>query len=177
MSENSPLARELCDGPTCNEVESSASQWVGELPQNHTDLLEKNGCSELKIVFRQTLCFCCLCWWKFDRGLGGCSNKIMTDRAVVLSRHQSDCDLLQRQDKMSDSERTCTRRDVSVNEEVINLYHAIWFSPLSNILQWSSTINCGTIEQFHTSMKGITSPRICVFLFVLCSKNQLIYPK
>ncbi|XP_053855290.1 C3 and PZP-like alpha-2-macroglobulin domain-containing protein 8 isoform X4 [Vidua macroura] len=29
VSENSPLARELCDGPTCNEVESSASQWVG----------------------------------------------------------------------------------------------------------------------------------------------------
>ncbi|OXB73108.1 UNVERIFIED_CONTAM: hypothetical protein H355_012033 [Colinus virginianus] len=29
VSENSPLARELCDGPTCNEVESSSSQWVG----------------------------------------------------------------------------------------------------------------------------------------------------
>lgn len=29
VSENSPLARELCDGPTCNEVESSASQWAG----------------------------------------------------------------------------------------------------------------------------------------------------
>ncbi|XP_074834082.1 C3 and PZP-like alpha-2-macroglobulin domain-containing protein 8 isoform X2 [Carettochelys insculpta] len=29
VSENSPLARELCDGPTCNEVESSANHWVG----------------------------------------------------------------------------------------------------------------------------------------------------
>lgn len=30
VSENSPLARELCDGPTCNEVESSNNQWPGE---------------------------------------------------------------------------------------------------------------------------------------------------
>uniref|UniRef100_A0A670K9B6 C3 and PZP like alpha-2-macroglobulin domain containing 8 n=1 Tax=Podarcis muralis TaxID=64176 RepID=A0A670K9B6_PODMU len=30
VSENSPLARELCDGPLCNEVESGASHWVGE---------------------------------------------------------------------------------------------------------------------------------------------------
>ncbi|XP_066551233.1 C3 and PZP-like alpha-2-macroglobulin domain-containing protein 8 isoform X2 [Amia ocellicauda] len=29
VSESSPLARELCDGTTCNEVESSASQWTG----------------------------------------------------------------------------------------------------------------------------------------------------
>ncbi|XP_048833102.1 C3 and PZP-like alpha-2-macroglobulin domain-containing protein 8 isoform X1 [Brienomyrus brachyistius] len=29
VSENSPLARELCDGTTCNEVESSANQWIG----------------------------------------------------------------------------------------------------------------------------------------------------
>ncbi|MEE6510015.1 hypothetical protein FKM82_028976 [Ascaphus truei] len=28
-SENSPLSRELCDGTTCNEVESSSSQWTG----------------------------------------------------------------------------------------------------------------------------------------------------
>lgn len=31
VSENSPLARELCDGPTCNEVESSTNQWAGEM--------------------------------------------------------------------------------------------------------------------------------------------------
>lgn len=31
VSESSPLARELCDGPTCNEVESSTNQWIGEL--------------------------------------------------------------------------------------------------------------------------------------------------
>nr|XP_040039708.1 C3 and PZP-like alpha-2-macroglobulin domain-containing protein 8 [Gasterosteus aculeatus aculeatus] len=29
VSESSPLARELCDGPTCNEVESSTNQWTG----------------------------------------------------------------------------------------------------------------------------------------------------
>ncbi|XP_063146713.1 C3 and PZP-like alpha-2-macroglobulin domain-containing protein 8 [Candoia aspera] len=29
VSESSPLARELCDGPMCNEVESVASHWVG----------------------------------------------------------------------------------------------------------------------------------------------------
>lgn len=32
VSESSPLARELCDGPTCNEVESSTNQWIGENP-------------------------------------------------------------------------------------------------------------------------------------------------
>ncbi|XP_044540941.1 C3 and PZP-like alpha-2-macroglobulin domain-containing protein 8, partial [Gracilinanus agilis] len=32
VSESSPLARELCDGPTCNEVESSASQGPVFLP-------------------------------------------------------------------------------------------------------------------------------------------------
>lgn len=31
VSESSPLARELCDGPTCNEVESSTNQWIGEI--------------------------------------------------------------------------------------------------------------------------------------------------
>ncbi|XP_053147686.1 C3 and PZP-like alpha-2-macroglobulin domain-containing protein 8 isoform X2 [Hemicordylus capensis] len=30
VSEDSPLARELCDGPSCNEVESSASHWVAQ---------------------------------------------------------------------------------------------------------------------------------------------------
>uniref|UniRef100_A0A4W3H8F4 Kazal-like domain-containing protein n=1 Tax=Callorhinchus milii TaxID=7868 RepID=A0A4W3H8F4_CALMI len=29
VSETSPLARELCDGTTCNEVESSANRWIG----------------------------------------------------------------------------------------------------------------------------------------------------
>lgn len=42
----------------------------------------------------------------------------MANRAVVLSRHQSDCGLLQRQDKMSDSGRTRTGGVVSVSEEV-----------------------------------------------------------
>lgn len=34
VSESSPLARELCDGPTCNEVESSTSQWTGEFEES-----------------------------------------------------------------------------------------------------------------------------------------------
>lgn len=32
VSESSPLARELCDGPTCNEVESSTNQWTSKNP-------------------------------------------------------------------------------------------------------------------------------------------------
>lgn len=35
VSESSPLARELCDGPTCNEVESSTNQWIGETHATH----------------------------------------------------------------------------------------------------------------------------------------------
>ncbi|XP_042299772.1 C3 and PZP-like alpha-2-macroglobulin domain-containing protein 8 [Sceloporus undulatus] len=35
VSESSPLARELCDGPTCNEVESAASHWVGFVQAGH----------------------------------------------------------------------------------------------------------------------------------------------
>ncbi|CAH2293296.1 C3 and PZP-like alpha-2-macroglobulin domain-containing 8 [Pelobates cultripes] len=31
-SESSPLSRELCDGTTCNEVESSTSHWTGYAP-------------------------------------------------------------------------------------------------------------------------------------------------
>ncbi|CAJ0946497.1 unnamed protein product [Ranitomeya imitator] len=31
-SEYSPLSRELCDGTTCNEVESSTNQWTGFTP-------------------------------------------------------------------------------------------------------------------------------------------------
>ncbi|XP_053709629.1 C3 and PZP-like alpha-2-macroglobulin domain-containing protein 8 [Synchiropus splendidus] len=34
VSESSPLARELCDGPTCNEVESSTNQWIGFVQAN-----------------------------------------------------------------------------------------------------------------------------------------------
>ncbi|KAH0625707.1 hypothetical protein JD844_033906 [Phrynosoma platyrhinos] len=35
VSESSPLARELCDGPMCNEVESTASHWVGFIQGGH----------------------------------------------------------------------------------------------------------------------------------------------
>uniref|UniRef100_H9G5Q9 Kazal-like domain-containing protein n=1 Tax=Anolis carolinensis TaxID=28377 RepID=H9G5Q9_ANOCA len=33
VSESSPLARELCDGPTCNELESAASPWARLPPE------------------------------------------------------------------------------------------------------------------------------------------------
>ncbi|XP_068090260.1 C3 and PZP-like alpha-2-macroglobulin domain-containing protein 8 [Hyperolius riggenbachi] len=33
-SENSPLSRELCDGTTCNEVESSVNQWIAFTPSD-----------------------------------------------------------------------------------------------------------------------------------------------
>lgn len=38
VSESSPLARELCDGPTCNEVESSINQWTGESCMTHSTI-------------------------------------------------------------------------------------------------------------------------------------------
>lgn len=46
VSENSPLARELCDGPMCNEVESSASHWIGE---------SKKGCALPSFSLSRTL--------------------------------------------------------------------------------------------------------------------------
>lgn len=56
--------------------------------------------------------------------------------------------LLQRQDKMFNSGRTCTRGDVSVNKEVKNLYHAIWFS--------FSSVFCNGAPQ----LKGWTISRV-----------------
>ncbi|KAF2980460.1 hypothetical protein EK904_008359 [Melospiza melodia maxima] len=53
VSENSPLARELCDGPTCNEVESSASQWVGFVHSGPCNIIF--GCLEDE-HFEQCLC-------------------------------------------------------------------------------------------------------------------------
>ncbi|OWK50653.1 C3 and PZP-like alpha-2-macroglobulin domain-containing protein 8 [Lonchura striata] len=53
VSENSPLARELCDGPTCNEVESSASQWVGFVHSGPCNNIF--GCLEDE-YFEQCLC-------------------------------------------------------------------------------------------------------------------------
>ncbi|XP_060132471.1 C3 and PZP-like alpha-2-macroglobulin domain-containing protein 8 [Zootoca vivipara] len=53
VSENSPLARELCDGPLCNEVESAASHWVGFV---HTGLCNSLlGCQE-EGYFEQCRC-------------------------------------------------------------------------------------------------------------------------
>lgn len=38
VSESSPLARELCDGPTCNEVESSTNQWIGKISSASSEI-------------------------------------------------------------------------------------------------------------------------------------------
>ncbi|XP_024909513.1 C3 and PZP-like alpha-2-macroglobulin domain-containing protein 8 isoform X2 [Cynoglossus semilaevis] len=44
VSESSPLARELCDGPTCNEVESSTNHWIGFVQGNQCNSVL--GCLE-----------------------------------------------------------------------------------------------------------------------------------
>ncbi|XP_067086562.1 C3 and PZP-like alpha-2-macroglobulin domain-containing protein 8 [Osmerus mordax] len=44
VSESSPLARELCDGTTCNEVESSTNQWIGFVQGNQCNNVY--GCLE-----------------------------------------------------------------------------------------------------------------------------------
>ncbi|XP_077187621.1 C3 and PZP-like alpha-2-macroglobulin domain-containing protein 8 isoform X2 [Paroedura picta] len=53
ISENSPLARELCDGPLCNEVESAAGHWVGFVPAGPCNSVL--GCLE-DGHFEQCLC-------------------------------------------------------------------------------------------------------------------------
>ncbi|XP_039194420.1 C3 and PZP-like alpha-2-macroglobulin domain-containing protein 8 isoform X3 [Crotalus tigris] len=53
VSESSPLSRELCDGPMCNEVESMASHWVGFV---HTGPCNSvSGCLE-DGYFEQCMC-------------------------------------------------------------------------------------------------------------------------
>lgn len=54
VSESSPLARELCDGPTCNEVESSANQWIGFVQANQCNNVL--GCMEQEQIER------CMCY-------------------------------------------------------------------------------------------------------------------
>uniref|UniRef100_A0A6I8P7H9 C3 and PZP like alpha-2-macroglobulin domain containing 8 n=2 Tax=Ornithorhynchus anatinus TaxID=9258 RepID=A0A6I8P7H9_ORNAN len=53
VSENSPLGRELCDGPTCNEVESSANQWPGFVHNGPCNSVF--GCLEEE-YFEQCMC-------------------------------------------------------------------------------------------------------------------------
>ncbi|XP_069505312.1 C3 and PZP-like alpha-2-macroglobulin domain-containing protein 8 isoform X2 [Ambystoma mexicanum] len=54
VSEHSPLARELCDGITCNEVESSTNQWTGFV---HSGTCNKVfGCLEEE-RFEQCMCY------------------------------------------------------------------------------------------------------------------------
>uniref|UniRef100_A0A3P9P539 C3 and PZP like alpha-2-macroglobulin domain containing 8 n=2 Tax=Poecilia reticulata TaxID=8081 RepID=A0A3P9P539_POERE len=52
VSESSPLARELCDGPTCNEVESSTNQWIGFVQGNQCNNVL--GCLEQEQIERCT---------------------------------------------------------------------------------------------------------------------------
>lgn len=71
VSESSPLARELCDGPTCNEVESSTNQWIGEthatplMIHRHLTsfrLLKTLFC--LQALCRRTSATMCLAVWR-----------------------------------------------------------------------------------------------------------------
>lgn len=71
VSESSPLARELCDGPTCNEVESSTNHWIGEtysLLSNNTKmphfLLSLKTFRFLQVLCRQTSATMCLAVWR-----------------------------------------------------------------------------------------------------------------
>ncbi|XP_038157657.1 C3 and PZP-like alpha-2-macroglobulin domain-containing protein 8 [Cyprinodon tularosa] len=52
VSESSPLARELCDGPTCNEVESSTNHWTGFVQANQCNNVL--GCVEEEQMERCT---------------------------------------------------------------------------------------------------------------------------
>lgn len=72
VSESSPLARELCDGPTCNEVESSTNQWIGETdatclmihrhPTSKSLLKKKKNV--LQVLCRRTSATTCLAVWR-----------------------------------------------------------------------------------------------------------------
>ncbi|KAJ8419039.1 hypothetical protein AAFF_G00005380 [Aldrovandia affinis] len=54
VSESSPLARELCDGTTCNEVESSTSRWIGFVQGNQCNNVF--GCLEEE-QFERCTCY------------------------------------------------------------------------------------------------------------------------
>ncbi|CAB1331426.1 unnamed protein product, partial [Coregonus sp. 'balchen'] len=54
VSESSPLARELCDGTTCNEVESSTNQWIGFVQGNQCNNVF--GCLEEE-QFERCTCY------------------------------------------------------------------------------------------------------------------------
>lgn len=54
VSESSPLARELCDGPTCNEVESSTNHWIGFVHGNQCNSVF--GCLEEE-QFERCTCY------------------------------------------------------------------------------------------------------------------------
>ncbi|XP_018583549.1 C3 and PZP-like alpha-2-macroglobulin domain-containing protein 8 [Scleropages formosus] len=54
VSESSPLARELCDGTTCNEVESSVNRWTGFVQGNQCN--DIFGCLEEE-QFERCACY------------------------------------------------------------------------------------------------------------------------
>ncbi len=71
VSESSPLARELCDGPTCNEVESSTNQWIGEthvmplmIHKHPTSISLLKTLFHLQVLCRQTSATMCLAVWR-----------------------------------------------------------------------------------------------------------------
>ncbi|XP_062412466.1 C3 and PZP-like alpha-2-macroglobulin domain-containing protein 8 isoform X2 [Sardina pilchardus] len=55
VSESSPLARELCDGPTCNEVESSSNQWTGFAQGSSCNSVM--GCPDEEERFERCTCY------------------------------------------------------------------------------------------------------------------------
>ncbi|XP_041912709.1 C3 and PZP-like alpha-2-macroglobulin domain-containing protein 8 isoform X1 [Alosa sapidissima] len=55
VSESSPLARELCDGPTCNEVESSSNQWTGFAQSSSCNSVM--GCPDEEERFDRCTCY------------------------------------------------------------------------------------------------------------------------
>lgn len=71
VSESSPLARELCDGPTCNEVESSTNQWIGEtfitflmIHRYPTSIGRLRTLFLLQVLYKQTSVTTCLAVWR-----------------------------------------------------------------------------------------------------------------
>lgn len=75
-----------------------------------TDKLSRS--SKLKIIFRAMLYFSVCASRSFTKVCG------VADQCILLFSHQSDCDLLQRQNIIDNSGRPCARWDVSINLKV-----------------------------------------------------------
>ncbi|XP_074161873.1 C3 and PZP-like alpha-2-macroglobulin domain-containing protein 8 [Sminthopsis crassicaudata] len=75
VSESSPLARELCDGPTCNEVESSASQGPG--------LVHNGPCNNVPGCLAEDSFEQCLC----SRDCGYDGDPVCGSDGVIYQNH------------------------------------------------------------------------------------------